>query len=719
MKGTRRIACVAAIAAIALLLDAHEGHRGTAVKGIKLERGKLSMQEANKKAIGLTHGRVDFRTMEQTLSISSETTIPWSSRAFASTRLPGSISRIMAKPGTMVKKGELLAEIESVEYEALQLEYRQRIVDAKVAGDNLKRAQEAGPGIVTGLELLQLEAAWEEQKNAVEAARMQLSALGFKDEQPRTRTLAITAPIDGWLLHVDLSLGQWVEPLEHLFEILDVSEIWMAGEVPESLYTKIRTGQKARTSLVAFPGEEFDGTILRVGRSIDPTRHVVPIWISVANAGGRIRPGMFGRVDVVVDRAVDVFAAPEKAIITDGAERYAVVLNKDGTYRKANVIVGRRSAEEVEILEGLYPGDRVVVEGAHELSDLFVQGTFGLSREARKYIDPRVVEVELRPIDRIAEFPAQLRLPPANGAAAASRLEGKVEKILVSIGQSVKAGDPVAEVHSLELERLEVEFIRSSLRLHMLRRQRTALEELEKKNIAPRKELLRIEAEVQSLTNAVLGLRSRLMQIGLSATQIETIETNRALIGTVRVPAPIAGEVTDVHVAVGQVVKPGDHVVEVQNRAKMWVEAYAFERDAARILSEVQGQKIEVRIPAMPARRFSAVVVGTGASLERDRVLKVWAELESSDGIPGMMADVTVPVERGEAAVIAVPKSALFHDSGKTYVFIERKGRWGRVPVTPGRQDATHVEIVRGVFPGDSVATHGLEELNNAYAAVR
>lgn len=718
-KRARRLLAVAATGAVALLLYAHEGHRATAVKGIKLEKGKLSMQDANRKAIGLTLGRVDFRTIEQTLSISAESTVPWSSRAFASTRLPGSISKILAQPGTAVKKGDVLAEIESAAYEALQLDYRQRVADARLASDNLKRARDAGPGIVSGLELLQLEAAVEESNNAVESARMQLSAFDFKEDQPPTRTLPIRAPIDGRLLHVDLSIGQWVDPLEHLFEVLNVSEIWMVGKVPEASYAAIRAGQKTRTWLAAFPGETFEGTILRIGKNVDSERHEFPVWISISNRDGRLRPGLFGRVEVVVDRAEDVFAAPAKAVITDGAERYAVVLNKDGTYRKANVIVGRSGPDVVEILEGLYPGDRVVVEGAHELSELYVQGTFGLSREARRFIDPRMAPAELRPIDEIAEFPARLRLPPANAAASSSRLEGKIESVLVSIGQTVRAGDPVAEVHSLELERAGTEFVRATLRLAFLRRQLEALRELEKKNIASRKALVQTEAEVQSQANALLTLRGRLSQMGLSASQIETIEKERSPIGTIRLPSPLSGEITEVRVAVGQVVKPGDPVVEVQDRSRLWVEAYAFERDAARILSEAKGQSIEVRIAALPGREFSAVVVGTGASLEEDRVLKVWAEPAAPEGAPGMMADVTVRVRPGSRDVIAVPRSALFQDSGKTYVFIERKGRFDRIPVAAGRRDAHYVEVVRGVFPGDAVATHGLEELNNAYSAVR
>lgn len=718
----KRTAWVLSSVGLALLLWAHEGHRAAAVKGIKLEKGRLSMQEANKKAIGLTHDVVDFRTMEETVPVNAVARVPWSARAYASTRLPGAITKVMARPGATVKAGDVLAELESVEFENLQIEAQQREADLKTAQENLALAEKAGTVIVPELELLPLRVAVEERKNALASAQMQLATVGLAGPvEKTTRLLQVKAPIDGTLLHVDLSTGRWVEPMEHLFEVLDLHEIWLEAEVPETIFPRVRAGQKARAALAAYPDRRFEGTVQRVGTQVDPDRHAVRVWISIANPEGVIRPGLYGRVDIIVARAEEIFAAPLDAIITDGAERFALVQNKDGSYRRANVILGRTDGPYAEIVEGLYPGDRVVRQGSHELADLYLQTSFTLSREAKKAIGLKFAEIDERPIEEGVELSARLRLPPENAASASARLEGKIERVLVSIGQTVQAGQPVAEIQSLELERAQMDLIREGLRLDLLRQQLATLARLQEKNIAPRKEIIRVQSEARSQESVIQNLHSRLASMGLSTAQIEGVEKTRALITRLPIPAPLSGQVTDVRVAVGQVVRPGEPVAEVRDRSRLWVEGYAFERDVSRILPVAAGQTAEARILALAGGTRPARIVGTSASVgEQDRVLQVWAELADAGGaLPGMLAELRVSVAPGTRGVVAAPREALLEDAGRTWAFVEKKEGFLRVPVVTGKRDSHYVEIVRGLFPGDRVAVSGLDELNNAHSAVR
>jgi RND family efflux transporter MFP subunit len=686
-------------AAAALLLWAHEGHHGIAVKGVKIEKGVLTLEEANRKAIGLTHATVDFRTIEETLAVNAVARIPASARAFAGVRLPGVITQVLVRPGASVKAGDVLAEVDSVVLKNLQIEIAQREADLKSAQDNLKLAESSG--VVPEMELLPLRVAVEERKNALAGARMQWEAAGASGQ-----SLLVRAPIDGSILHVDLSAGRWVEPMEHLFEVLDLREVGFEAEVPETRLGRIRGGQKARATLSAFAGRAFDGVVQRLGH-VDPERHVLSVWITLPNPDGLIRPGMFGRAEIVLDRSEDIFAAPARAILTQGAERFALVQNKDGSYRRANVITGREEGEVVEILEGLYPGDRIVLEGAHELADLFPLEHFTVSAEARKAIGLKTAEIDLRPIEEVVELSARLRLPPENLAAAATRLEARVQKILVSIGEHVEAGQPLVELESLEMQQLQRELIRENLRLKLLQDQLRSLEKLQEKNIAPRKELIRVQSELRAQESTIQNLQGRLAAMGLSVQP-------GAVVRTLRVPSPLSGHVVDIHAAVGQVVRPGDHLVEVQDRSRLWVEGYAFERDVARVLA---AKTAEARILAQPDRWFPVKLVGKGAALG-DRVLQIWAEAPV-DALPDVMAELSLSSGPAGPPVIAAPREALLEESGKTWAFVGTRDGFVRVPVVPGRRDSHYVEILKGLFPGDRVAVSGLDELNNSHSAAR
>ena len=121
----------------------------------------------------------------------------------------------------------------------------------------------------------------------------------------------------------------------------------------------------------------------------------------VDNTDGRLRSGQFGRVEIEVSRADGAFVVPEEAIITDGAERYSFVEIEEGAYRLQNLVLGARDGGLVEVREGLYPGDRVVTTGNHELASFFVRGVLELSEEAKRNIGFQLGEVEVRTLNDV------------------------------------------------------------------------------------------------------------------------------------------------------------------------------------------------------------------------------------------------------------------------------------------------------------------------------
>ena len=158
-----------------------------------------------------------------------------------------------------------------------------------------------------------------------------------------------------------------MDATEKLLELIDTSLVWIEGDVVEHLLTAVRPGQKARVRVAAYPEVVFTGIVRTVGRTVDADKRTVHLWIEVPNPQGQLLPEMFATVTLITQAATDTLAVPLQAVLTEGAEQFVFVENGD-TYARQNVVVGLKDDRYVEIRDGLFPGDRVVVRGGYEIN---------------------------------------------------------------------------------------------------------------------------------------------------------------------------------------------------------------------------------------------------------------------------------------------------------------------------------------------------------------
>lgn len=176
----------------------------------------------------------------------------------------------------------------------------------------------------------------------------------------------ITAPISGTITKRNVFSGSSVDPLMPLFEIMDLSTVIIEGEVFEDNVPFLNTGQKSRIHLNAFPDEIFEGEIIFISSVLDHESRTAKIWVSVENRLGKLKPGMFGVVAIVVGSNPESIAVRVNAVIKDGPDKFVFVENGE-FYEKIDVVTGLSDDIYVEILDGLYPGDIVVTQGNHQL----------------------------------------------------------------------------------------------------------------------------------------------------------------------------------------------------------------------------------------------------------------------------------------------------------------------------------------------------------------
>ncbi len=179
----------------------------------------------------------------------------------------------------------------------------------------------------------------------------------------------LTAPIGGLVSMVNLVPGQPVSPDNSLVEIVDLSDIHAVAAVPEHLIGKLKVGAKARLRVSAFPDKEFIAELAHLGAEAETASGTLEAAFHVENPDYTLRPGMRAEFSIVVGRREGVMSVPRAALQGEPANRFLYIADEGiaNAFVKVAVEVGAANSQYIEITKGLFPGDKVVTEGAYSL----------------------------------------------------------------------------------------------------------------------------------------------------------------------------------------------------------------------------------------------------------------------------------------------------------------------------------------------------------------
>jgi membrane fusion protein, copper/silver efflux system len=205
----------------------------------------------------------------------------------------------------------------------------------------------------------------------VSATRQRLSLLGLSENQIRNlensrkpqRRVTLHAPVSGILSELMVREGSAVSAGMPLASIVDLSRVWLIGQIPELQLEWVATGRPIEVSVRALGDRRFDGQIDYIYPEVDIATRTIRIRASVKNPGGILKPGMVASVAVLGDGGRESLLAPTEAIIRTGRRAVAIVDEGDGRFRAQEVRVGLISDDQIEILDGLDAGTRVVTSG--------------------------------------------------------------------------------------------------------------------------------------------------------------------------------------------------------------------------------------------------------------------------------------------------------------------------------------------------------------------
>lgn len=325
---------------------------------------------------------------------------------------------------------------------------------------------------------------------------------------------------------------------------------------------------------------------------------------------------------------------------------------------------------------------------------------------AKASIGMKTAPVEIRAIARTLKVTGAIQAPPDSRAFIGSRVEGKIADVYVNVGDSVKAGQVLATVQSPEFETLQVELLRATAELPVLEASADRLKRLLAVEAVAQKDVQNAVAQYEAKRSELAGLRERLEILGLSKSQINTLQKSQELVRALPVSALLTGTVLNRTAVAGSPVSTTSPIFEINNLATVWVEGDVFETQ----LSEVRpGLAAAVTVPAYPGRVFAGKVQGVIPSLDPEkRTSRLRVVLSNPQGLlkPGMFATLSITVG-AEPPGVAVPIDALIEQGGSVFVFVQNGEQFVKQDVVVLARDDRFARISWGLIPKDEVVTDG------------
>ncbi len=252
--------------------------------------------------------------------------------------------------GQAVGKGQPLLEVYSPELVSAQKEY----AIAQQGQRDLKNASsEAQAGM----------------KQLAESSLTRLKNWDISDEQIQAlsksgnskRTLTYRSPANGIVMEKKAVQGMRFMPGEVLYQIADLSSVWIIADVFEQDMALVKPGQNARVKVNAYPGKEFSARVAYVYPTLNAQTRTVPVRLELANPGGLLKPAMYADVELAATSRGKVLTVPASAVLHGGSRQTVLVELAEGRFEPREVKLGVQGNDYVEVLEGVGEGEKVVV----------------------------------------------------------------------------------------------------------------------------------------------------------------------------------------------------------------------------------------------------------------------------------------------------------------------------------------------------------------------
>jgi RND family efflux transporter MFP subunit len=267
----------------------------------------------------------------------------------------GVVLEVLAEEGDFVEKGAVLARLETDRY---RLEVARAEAELMRLETDFNRKKELfGRDLISAENFEQVRANYKAQTAAYELAQLDL----YYTE--------VRAPFAGFISERLVRAGNLVPNLEPVFRITSYDPLLAVLHVPERELSVLRKGLPVSVAVDAWPGLSFEGEVTRISPVIDPATGTFRVTAEIVDAGDKLKPGLFGRVQVLYDFHENAVVIPRSAVISEDDQNHVFIVADDGIASRRAIELGYEKDGLVEIVSGLEAGEQVVTAGKGSLSN--------------------------------------------------------------------------------------------------------------------------------------------------------------------------------------------------------------------------------------------------------------------------------------------------------------------------------------------------------------
>jgi len=288
----------------------------------------------------------------------------------------GRVSDLYVSLGDTVKKGQVLARVNSIELTQTQLTL---IKSTQLIGLKTKAVERAKllfeADVISKAEMLRIENELEAVKADYRASRDQLLVLGMSEKAVEKLEASgqinsfgdVVSLFDGIIISRAINVGQIVNPQDNLFHIADLSKLWAVANIPEQQASFIQKDEIVSIEIPALDNKQIEAKIVFEDSIVDPQTRTVMVRAELDNLGLLLKPDMLTSM-YIRSKKISKLAIPISSVVRENDRKYVLVQNTPKTFRLREVELGMRDGNLISILSGLSEGETVVTDGAFHLN---------------------------------------------------------------------------------------------------------------------------------------------------------------------------------------------------------------------------------------------------------------------------------------------------------------------------------------------------------------
>jgi membrane fusion protein (multidrug efflux system) len=283
--------------------------------------------------------------------------------------VPGQVTSVAVEEGAPVEAGGIVLEIDPQKRELELADARAHLAETRAALTEQERAFQRWKSLHD--QNIAADSRMDEVETALALARSRYAAAEAKVgvAERALRDASVRAPFAGFVARRQVSRGEFVQVGQSLFELVALDPIEVEFHVSERDSARVAPAQGVALTVEPYPGEAFQGSVTMISPTIDPKTRTLRVEAQVANPDGRLRPGLFARVDLGVALRKGILLVPEETVL-QRADGEVVFRTRDGNrVERVGVTTGAHSEGMVEIVSGLGADDVVVMRGQAGLVD--------------------------------------------------------------------------------------------------------------------------------------------------------------------------------------------------------------------------------------------------------------------------------------------------------------------------------------------------------------